>query len=135
MTVDVSAWRLWGSAVYIGATTPTHFRAINLLFVRFFNQWGPRGGILRTDREHVNNITGPLFLLHTEPVLKCWSIGREMGEIRQKKCACSVSYPVREMRSVLLLSRLFFFPSLPLSHARLDNKKQQCCRCRRCARC
>lgn len=103
------------------------FKPINLLFVRLANRWGPRGGILRTDREQVNKITRPL--LHVKPVLMCWTIGRETVTIRQKKCTCCVLYPVGDGRSFLLFRACFFPP-----HSRLDKKNK--CRCsRRCARC
>lgn len=53
-----------------------HFRAINLMFVRFANRWGPRGRTARADGEQVNKITGPLS--RTTNLLE--RVGRKAGE-------------------------------------------------------
>lgn len=130
MIVDVSAWCSVGwldeegvrggvcCRLYRDNHTISIFKPINLLFVRLANRWGPRGGILRTDREQVNKITRPL--LHVKPVLMCWTIGRETVTIRQKKCTCCVLYPVGDGRSFLLFRACFFPP-----RSRLDKKTKQ----------
>lgn len=63
--VNVSAWGLAGGVR--GGPVPAqgqphhlHFQAINLMFVRFANRWGPRGRPVHADGEQVNKITGPL---------------------------------------------------------------------------
>lgn len=69
--VSVSAWGLAGGGCgWEGGGGPgpgwgqphhLHFQAINLMFVRFANRWGPRGRTVRADGEPVNKNTGPLL--------------------------------------------------------------------------
>lgn len=64
--VNVSAWGFAGGVC--GGPVPVkgqphhlYFQAINLMFVRFANRWGPRGRTVHVaDGEQVNKITGPL---------------------------------------------------------------------------
>lgn len=106
-----------------------HFKAINLLFVRFSNleSMGATQGILHTRSTSIQSWD---HFSTSNPASCVREIGRELNKIRQKKASCFVSYPARHE----VLSRLFFCFFLPfLTHSRLDIK-QQSRRCRHCAR-
>lgn len=104
-----------------------HFKAINLLLVRFSNleSMGSTQGILHTQSTSIRSWD---HFSTSNPASCVGETGSELNKIRQKKASCFVSYPAGDMRCC----RACFSPP-SLTPSRLDIK-QQSRRCRRCTR-